>query len=454
MKDLRSILIILATCCAATIAAQPVILDKVIARVGKEYILHSEIEEQYALWAERGLPPEDAHCTILENTLVTNLLVHRAQIDSLPVTEEDVERELDGRMEQILAMMGNDVTQFESYYGMTLTEAKELNRPDLRKKLYAESMQRRITEGIRVTPAEVIAYFDKVPTDSLPYFNAEVELGEIVYRPPVNPVERARAMGRAEEILARLSMGEDFSDLARQYSEDRGSAMQGGSLGWASRGSFVQEFEAAAYKLDRGEVSDVVETEFGFHIIKLAERRGTSFNVYHILIRPGITEEDLEAARKHLLHVRDLILSDSITFIEAVRLYSDKSAQSYTNAGRMVNPRTGNTFFETDPDHLDADIFFAIDTIGVGSITGPVDFRTPTGDIIYRIFQLQSRTPPHRANLRQDYSRIQEAARMSKRNEAFNVWIDENIRNTYIVVDEWYYRRCPNLEEWNVRERL
>ncbi len=427
-----------------------VVLDKVIAKVGKEFVLLSEVEEQYAIWAERGSVPDDARCNILESMLVSNLLVNRAQIDSIEVTDEEIESQLDARMEQILGMMGNDMNQFESYYGMTVSEAKELNRNDLRKKLYAERMQQQIIENIKVTPSEVIAYFQKIPKDSLPYFNAEVELGEIVYKPPVNDAERARAVAKAEQVLLELRDGADFGDLARKYSDDRGSAQQGGDLNWAVRGNLVPEFEAAAYKLDTGEISPIVETEFGLHIIKLMEtRRGNSIHAQHILIRPAITEKDLEKARARLMEIRNEIISDSISFEEAVKKYSDPKAQSYTNGGRMVNPKTGNTFFETDPEHLDADIFFAIDTIDVGEITGPVEFRANTGDLIYKIFRLQSRTPPHRASLGQDYSRIQEAARQSKRNQAFNEWIDENIQNTYIEVDP-HFQGCPNLESWNL----
>ncbi|HLF63307.1 MAG TPA: peptidylprolyl isomerase [Saprospiraceae bacterium] len=449
----RNLLILLLCFLQKVPFAQMMVLDKVIAKVGNEFVLHSEVEEQFSLWSERGVVPDDARCTILESMLVSNLLVHRAQIDSIEVTDEEVEDQLNARMDQILVMMSNDASQFEAYYGVTVTEMKEFNRIDLRKRLYAERMQNQIVEEIKVTPAEVVAYFRQIPKDSMPYFNSEIELGEIVYKPPINDAERARAIAKAEEILLQLRDGADFGELARKYSDDRGSAATGGDLGWAVRGSLVPEFEAAAYKLDTGEVSPIIETEFGFHVIQLADtRRGNSIHAQHILIKPEITEKDLEKARTRLMEIRNEIIIDSISFLAAVKKYSDKKVQSYTNGGRMVNQKTGNTFFETDPEHLDADIFFAIDTIDVGEITGPVEFRAQTGDIIFKLFQLQSRTPPHRANLSQDYSRIQEAARQSKRNQVFNEWIDESIQNTYILVDE-RYQGCPNLEKWHVRGR-
>lgn len=445
---MRFVLLICSVVFSQVLFAQEMVLDKIVAKVGDEFVLNSEVEEQYALWAQHGEVPDDARCTIMESKMVSSLLVHQAKIDSVEVTDDEVEKQMQAKMDNVLAMMGNDMSKFESYYGMTVAEAKELTRADLRKQLYADKMQREIVDKIKVTPSEVIQYFNKIPQDSLPYFNAEVELGEIVYKPPVNNAERAKALARAEEVLLQLNDGADFGDLAKKYSDDLGSAQQGGDLGWTPRGTLVPEFEAAAYNLDTGEVSPIIETEFGFHIIKLVEqRKGNSIHAQHILIIPRITDNDLEKARAHLMHVRDLILSDSLTFVQAVKKYSDKKAQSYSNGGRMVNPKTGNTFFETDPDHLDADIFFAIDTINVGDITGPVQFRDDRGKIVYKIFQLQSRTPPHRANLKQDYSKIQEAARQSKRNQAFNEWVEDHIQDTYIWVDD-HYRTCPNLQSW------
>jgi len=427
--------------------AQSLVLDKVMAKVGKEYVLLSEVEERYALALEKGQEPEGLKCTILEELLVTNLLVHRARIDSMEVPSEEIEDQLDKRISQILEMMGDDISQFESYYGMTISQAKELNRIDLRKRLNAQKMQASIMEGIKITPAEVIEYFDDIPTDSLPFFNSEVEIAEIIYKPQVNPAERKKALDKINEVVEKLNNGESFEDLARKYSDDLGSGQQGGSLGRQTRGTFVTEFEAAAYKLNNHEVSDIVETPFGYHIIRLDGRWGDALSVSHILIRPKITMEDLDTAMAFLMTIRGGILSDSISFAQAVREYSDDDAQSYSNSGRVTNPKTGNTFFETAD--LDHQIFFALDTLDVLSITEPIEFREPRGDVFYKLVELQSRTPPHRASLQRDYSKIVNAAKQSKQNEAFATWIDNKIQGTFILVDD-YYNNCPNLEKWNV----
>ncbi len=433
---------------AVNMQSQSLVLDKVIAKVGNEYVLLSEVEERYALASEKGGLPEGARCKILEELLVTNLLVHHARIDSIEVPDAEVEDQLEKRISQILEMMGDDVSKFESYYGMSIVQAKEMNRTDLRKKLNAQKVQASIMDGIKVTPAEVIAYFDAIPTDSLPFFNSEVEIAEIIYKPKVNEAEQQRALDQINDIKERIDNGESFEELAMAESDDLGSGRQGGSLGRNTRGTFVTEFEAAAYKLNNHEITDVVETQFGYHIIRLDGRWGDALEVSHILIRPKITMEDLDKAQAFLMTLRHGILTDSISFSQAVREYSDENAQSYSNSGRVTNPKTGNTFFETAD--LEHQVFFALDTVDVHGITGAIEFREPRGDVIYKLVQLQSRTPPHQASLQLDYSKIQTAAKQSKQNEAFSTWIDNKLASTYILVDD-YYDTCPNLEKWNVK---
>jgi peptidyl-prolyl cis-trans isomerase SurA len=245
-------------------------------------------------------------------------------------------------------------------------------------------------------------------------------------------------------IKEQLKAGEDFAALARKFSDD-GSARDGGDLGWTTRGSFVPEFEAAAFQLEVNETSDIIETEYGYHIIQLLERRGNSIHTRHILIRPKITDADRQLIIDQLEEVRKSILDEDITFPDAVRKFGDKRVQSFTNNGRMINPKTNNTFFETAD--VDSEIFFNIDTIDTGEITPPIEYRTPLGDYSYKIVQLQARSTPHQANLKQDYSRIQDAARESKRNEVFSNWVDDHIPNTYIMLDP-SYSDCPNIERW------
>ena len=429
-------------------AQDSIVLDKIIAKVGGEVIFHSDVEEQMAMMRERkGFPGLAERCLILESLMAQAMLVHYAKIDSVVVTEEEVDAEIDQRMEQILAMMNNDRKMFQEVYGQTVNEMREQVKDDMKRKLLGDRMQQQILNSVEVTPSEVQEYFNQIPKDSLPYFNAEVEIAEIVLHPEVNAEERAKALQKINSVKEQLIAGGNFEELARKYSDD-GSGREGGNLGWTSRGNFVPEFEAAAFQLEKDQLSDIVESEYGFHIIQLVDRRGNSINTRHILIRPRITEADREKTRNKLDSIRHLIEIDSFTFSEAVLKFGDKRVQSYSNNGRMINPATSNTFFETGD--VDSDIFFAIDTLEVGDITPPIEFRTQLGDYVYKIVQLQGRSAPHQASLQQDYSRIQQAARESKRNQAFSDWIDKRVDVTYILVDP-RYNTCPDIGRWNAR---
>ena len=321
---------------------------------------------------------------------------------------------------------------FQEVYGQTVSEMREQVREDMNRKLLGDRMQAEIMSKVEVTPSEVLEFFNQIPKDSLPYFNAEVELAEIVMFPEINEEERGKALDKIGMIKESLKAGEDFAALAKKYSED-GSARDGGDLGWTTRGSFVPEFDAAAFQLEVNETSDIIETEYGYHIIQLLERRGNSIHTRHILVRPRITDADREMIVKQLEEVRRSILAEEINFPDAVRKFGDKRVQSFSNNGRMINPKTNNTFFETGD--VDSEIFFSIDTIDTWEITPPIEYRTPLGDYSYKIVQLQGRTTPHQANLKQDYSRIQDAARESKKNEVFSDWVDDHIPNTYIMLD-------------------
>ncbi len=422
------------------------LIDKVVATVGGEVILLSEVQEQIA-YARQQNPKigSDYGCIVLQNLLVQKLLVHQAKIDSVLVKDEEVENQLDARIERLRSYFNQDDKAIEEYYGQTVAQIKDQTRNDMRDQMLAERMQQEITKKITITPAEVQAFFHEIPADSLPFFNAEVEIRELVYKPPVNDEEKAKARAQIEQLRQRIvDKGESFAELAKKYSDDPGSGMQGGDLGWQKRGVFVPEFEAAVYKLEPGQISPVVETEFGFHVIQLIERRGNLIHARHILIKPEITEEDLEKAAAKLDSIRNLIVSGKLTFSDAVKIYGDKNTASYNNDGRVANPRTGNTFFEVGD--LDTNIFFAIDDLKVGDISKPTPFRAPDGSRYYRLILLESRSKPHKADLRQDYNKIQAAALEQKKNEFIEQWMLRRLRKTHLFIDP-LFQQCPNLEE-------
>ena len=430
-------------------AQAPIVVDRVIATVGGELVLLSELEEQVALTASQsGKAVSPAmRCTILEQILTAKLLVNQAKLDSVVVSEQEVEGQLNARIDKILQYMNGDVQQFEDYYGQTIAEVKQQFREDLEAQLLADRMRAKVVAEARITPTEVREFFETIPRDSLPYFNSEVELRELVYKPKVSEAARAVALERIETIRASIvEGGADFATLARKQSDDPGSARQGGELGWAPRGTFVPEFEAAAYRLDVNEVSDVVESPFGFHIIQLLERRGNRIRTRHVLIKPEIGADDLAKAERFLDSIRLAIVADSLGFRQAVSLHGDDKQQSFSNGGRVENPATGNTFFEIGD--LDPVAFFAVDSMEVGGVSGPVKFEQPGQETIYRIFQLDSRSKPHRASLKSDYNKIRQAAVESRKSEILLAWVDRTIASTYIRVSPSLTADCNLAERW------
>lgn len=427
--------------------SQEAIIDQVIARVGGEYILLSDLEDVFAQAQSQSnspLPPE-SRCQMLDQLLVGKLLLNQSKLDSIEIPEAQVEQQLNARIDRILGYMGGDVNQFEDYYGQSITAVKEQFRESLREQLAVERMRGTVVQSVKVTPAEVKGFFEAIPNDSLPYFNAEVEVGEIVVQPEANEDTRETVIARLEDIRSRIESGElTFEEAARRYSSD-GSRQTGGDLGWAKRGKFVPEFEAAAYNLDPGVVSGVVASEFGYHLIKLQQRRGNSIRVSHILLQPEVTEADVEKSRMYLDSIADLIRNDSISFSFAVKRYGSDKAQSYNNDGRMTNPASGNTFFEIGD--LDPDIYFTIDDMEIGDVSDAIPYTGPRGEKMLHIVQLQSRNAPHRASLTRDYAKIQDATRQAQQQQYLSDWIERTINKTFFTVDA-RYEGCPAIQKW------
>ncbi len=446
---MRYLLFVILCCFSLTqqVIGQGQIVDKIIGVVGAEVILLSDVEEQFALMTAQSGPQEpEIRCAVLDNLLAQKLLLNQAKLDSIAITDEEVETQLETRIDRILAYMNGDLNQFEQYYGQTINEVKEQFREDLRGQILVERMQGQINASVSVTPMEVKQFFAQIPVDSLPYFSSEVEIGEIIIKPKVNVEEKKKSLNKLQDIRNQIVMeNADFAELAKKYSDDPGSGRAGGDLGWQKRGTFVPEFEAAAFNLKPNEISEVIESEFGFHLIQQLERRGNAVHARHILIKPEITEADNQKAIAKLDSIRQLILNDSITFSFAVKRFSSDKTQSYNNDGRITNPQSGNTYFETS--QLEPDIYFTIDTMDVGAVSSPFLTSIPGADAAYSIIQLQSRTSPHVASLKQDYSKIQTAALEQKRGTYLSTWVEEKVGATFIKVDD-RYNTCPTIEKW------
>lgn len=421
------------------------LVDKVIAKVGSEYILLSEIEEEFA-YAKSKDPgvSDDIKCVILDNMIAQKLVIYHAKIDSVEITDAEVETQLDYRFESVLRQMNGDEAFFEEYYGASVAEMKERYRDDQKHKILAEKMQHKLISEIEITPKEVEKFFKNVPSDSLPYFKSEMEISEIVSLPLVNDVERQKALDKIKILREKVVNGtETFADVATKNSQDPGSAARGGDLGFAKRGVYVPEFEATVFSLAKDEISDIIETEFGYHFIQLIERRGNSVRARHVLIKPEITQADLDKTKVLLDSVRQLITIDSLSFENAVKKYSVKSVPSYANGGRVKNQNSNNTFFAADD--LDPDTYFAIYDLKPGAISKPMLITMPDGKKAYRLIQLNSTSKPHKANLKEDFDKISNFAKESKKNEYFLNWLKTKRTETYIYTDP-LFSYCKTVE--------
>jgi peptidyl-prolyl cis-trans isomerase SurA len=441
------LLFFLSLYCLSSLNAQSYLIDKIVAEVGSEYILLSDIEARIEYIKDNfGTIDDDTRCFVLQDLMAQKLLVNQAKLDSILVTDEEVNQQIDARIEQILSAMGNDVNRFEEYYGKTVDEVREEQKENLENQLYSEKMRNTIMANVEATPSEVVEFFDGIPKDSLPYFNSEVELSELVYapKPSAEAIEEARST--LERLRERILSGEDdFARTASIYSDDPGSGEQGGDLGWQKRGTFVPEFEAAAYNLEKEEYSEVIESEFGFHLIQLLERRGNLIHTRHILIKPEIKDSDIELAKVKLDSIRTLVDSNEISFELAVKRFGKDKVQSYNNGGRLTNPQTGTTYFEIGD--LESDVFFAVDDLEVGQISEPVVFNSFNEDPEIKIYKMISRSAPHQASLQTDYSKIQKYATENKRSSMFNEWLLKKVKNTYIKIDS-RFAQCPEMAFW------
>lgn len=427
---------------------EPMLVDGIIAIVANRIVLQSDLEEQFTQYAQSGnTVNENTRCKLFEELLFQQLLVNQAKIDSLEVSEEEIQNEINRRLQFFVQQVGSE-KKLEEFYGKPIVEIKAEFHDLIEDQLYVQRMQGEITSSVTVTPKEVKEFYKNIPQDSLPYINSEVEIAQIVVEPPVSEAEKQATINRLEGFRKRIMEGEDFGTLAYLYSEDPGSAKRNGELGFLTRGQLVPQFAAAAFSLQPGEVSEVVETEYGFHIIQMIERKGQKLNARHILVTPEITPEDMVAAKNKLDSIRMQITQiDTVTFADMAKQYSDDE-QSKQSGGKMMNMATGEPKFQMDElNQIDPGLFFVMDKMEPGDISKPVLKQNDDGSKVYRIVKLLSISEPHRANLKDDYERIQQAARSEKENKIIAEWMANKIKSTYVKIDE-EYNTCSYDYDW------
>jgi peptidyl-prolyl cis-trans isomerase SurA len=428
--------------------AQPrkAVVDKIVAVVGDRIILYSDIRNSIEDARRQGSNvPDNAECMLMEQALISKVLMLQAEKDSLPVTDEEVEAELDQRIRYFVNQLGTREA-LEEYAGKTIYQIKDDARESVKERKLAEAMQQKIVGSVKITPTEVKAYFDKIPKDSLPFFESELEVGQISVFPKASrDLEQyiiSEMNNYKRQVETKLA---SFEQLAQRYSEDPGSKDRGGQYQInRNEKSWDPVFLSTAFRLKDGEISPPVKGKFGYHIIQMVHRSGDDAIVRHILRTPPITDAEINQSKAKLDSVRSKIIDGTISFNEAAKKYGEDESAKYQ--GAFILNRDGSPYVTID--QLDKDMVSTIRTMNVGDYSAPVVFTDEQGKKGVRIVYLKSRSEPHRMNMRDDYSKISQAALEQKKGEALNKWITTKLPTYYISVDDESANNCQQLAKY------
>lgn len=423
--------------------AQDNIIDEVVWVVGDEPILKSDIEQARLRAQYEGVKfDKDPYCVIPEQLAVQKLFLHQAVIDSIDVSETDVLKQVDRMMNAYIQQLGSK-EKMEEYMNQTSTQLRERWREEVRNQMVAERMKEKIVGDIKVTPAQVRRYFSNLPQDSVPYIPTQVEVQIITQQPKIPQSEIDRVKEQLRNFTDRINSGEaQFSTLARLYSEDEASARMGGEMDFMGRGQFVPEFAAVAFNLtDPKKVSKIVETEYGFHIIQLVEKRGDRIKVRHILLRPKVSEAEITASLAHLDSIADDIRSNKFTF-ENAATYLSSDKYSKNNNGLMPNKKDGSGSSRFEMQQLPQEVAVVVDKMQIGEISKAFTMMNEeTGKEECAIVKLKTRIPGHKATITEDYQRLKAVVVSKLQNEKIQKWIAEKQKTTYVRINE-KWRNC------------
>lgn len=431
--------------------AHKISIDKIIGVVGDRIILQSDISNRLSDAARAGeqLPP-NAACILMEKMMLDKIMSQQAEKDSLPVSDADVEAQLDLRTRNWIMQFGS-VQAVEEVAGKSIYQLKEDFRPDIKEQMLSDAMRRKVFENVHITPAEVSTFFNRVPADSLPYLESEVEVGHINLYPKASKDVEDYVFNEMMGYKKQIESGAiTFENLAKKVSEDPGSKERGGSyeISRNDKTSWDPVFLSTAFRLKAGQISDPVKSnKFGFFLIKLEDRRGDDAKVRMILRIPQVTEVELNIAKAKLDSVHKEIVEDkSISFKDAAYKYSDD--EMVKNYGPYIlNNNDGSTHLTLD--RLDKDMVTLVGSMKVGEISKPQIFTNEQGKRGVRLVYLKSKTEPHRMNLKDDYSKIAEMASNEKRNQELDKWLSKRIPDYYIMVDDAAAKECEGLKKYN-----
>ncbi len=418
------------------------VVDKIIAKVDNYIVLKSELELAYQAYLSEGNPAsDDAKCELFNRLILNKLMVAKAEIDSVLVTDVEVDGNTEQRMAMILQNSGNSPEQLERAYGKSLEQIKLELREQIREQLIAREMTSRITKDIKVTPAEIKKFYTKIPQDSLPFYSSDVEVAQIVRVAKVSADQEDEARKKLADLRERILNGESFIELAMKNSEDPSAQYNGGELGYVGRGAMVPQFEAQAFKMKIGEISQPFKSPFGFHILQLIDRRGNEYNSRHILISAVPSAEDIKQAEKFLDSLRTKIITENLKFEQVAQEISDDEITK--GMGGFFTDGDGST--KISMRDIDPVVYLNIDTMKVGNISKPLQYRTDDGKDAVRILFFKKKLAPHVANLKDDWNRIQSAALAEKKDIALEKWFAKARQDVFINIDP-LYNYCKILE--------
>lgn len=430
--------------------AKKVVADKIAAIVGDRIILQSDIKNSISDIARQGgTVPDNAECMLMEQAIVSKVLMLQAEKDSLPVTDEEVEAELDQKIRYYVNQLGS-VQALEDMAGKTVYQIKDDARESVREQKLAAAMQQKIVGSVRITPNEVKAFFDRIPKDSLPFYESELEIGQIIVFPKASRDLEQYIIGEMNNYKKQIeSKITTFDQLAKKVSEDPGSKDRGGQYEInRNEKSWDPIFMSTAFRLKDGEISAPVKSKFGFHIIQMVQRSGDDAIVRHILRIPPVTDDEIKQAIGKLDTVRSKIIAGTMNFNEAANKYTDEDAKG---AGPFVIGRDGSTYVPIDA--LDKAMVTMIGKMKVGEFSQPTPFESEQGKKGVRIVYLKSRSEPHRMNLQDDYSKISQFATEEKKSKALDKWLKNKMATYYISIDPETGTDCPQLMKFSTDQK-
>jgi len=427
--------------------AQPkkVVADKIIAQVGDKIILRSDIYNSISDAQRQGIDlPPNPECILIERALIEKALVLQAEKDSLPISEEDIDASLDNRIRGFVMQYGSKEV-LEQVAGKSIYQLKEDFREAIREQSLSDQMKKKIVENVRITPQEVKAYFDQIPKDSLVFYESELEVSEIVMYPKANREVESYVTRQLNEWKKQVEDGiQKFEQLARSYTEDPGSKESGGQYNINRNDKFWDPaFIAAAFKLKEGQVSPVVKSKFGLHIIQMVSRSGDDAIIRHLLKIPPVTDAEVKESVDKLDSIRSKLVAGELGFGAAVNRYSEDESSKFS--GGMQQGRDGSSFVTID--ELDKDMVMVLKDMKVGDYSRPVAYTDERGKKAVRIVYLQTRTEPHRENLKDDYSKVSARALEEKKNTVLQQWFTAHIPNYYVLIDK-EFSGCESVQDW------